>query len=178
MNSSPPPDSTANQRAPALVGIALFKLGKGLVFLLLALGVYSLSDNDLPAEFKSLVAWFKLDPERRFFVSVVKALEQVTQSNMLMVAGGGLLYSLLAIVEGVGLMMHLSWACWLAIAESAIFIPLEVTEYAHTLSNGVLALLVLNVFIFLYLVVNRKRLFRHHFGPAKEELPAPPTDGP
>ena len=40
------------KRAPTLYFIAAVKLVKGLAALLLALGVYSLNDNNLPADFR------------------------------------------------------------------------------------------------------------------------------
>ena len=48
------------------------------------------------------------------------------------VAIGSLLYSLFSLVEGVGLMFRVSWAGWLAIGESAFFIPIEILELIHS----------------------------------------------
>ncbi|MSU63242.1 MAG: hypothetical protein EXS31_12740 [Pedosphaera sp.] len=59
------------RRAPTLYGIAAFKLGKGFLFLLLALGIYTLSDNNLPNEFRALIQWFKLDPGHDFFQRLI-----------------------------------------------------------------------------------------------------------
>ena len=43
------------KRAPALYAIIAIKLLKGLLFLSLAIVAYTLSDNDLPAEFQKLL---------------------------------------------------------------------------------------------------------------------------
>ena len=79
--------------------------------------------------------------------------------------------SLFSLVEGVGLIFRVRWACWLAISESAFFIPIEVYELVHRgLSGTIVAILALNILIFWYLLANRHRLFRHHHQP---HLPPP-----
>ena len=81
---------------------------------------------------------------------------------MLWVSVGTLIYSLFSVVEGVGLMFRVRWAGWLAIGESAFFIPIEVFELVHHPSWTVAIILGLNIFMVWYLFANRHRLFRHH----------------
>ena len=75
---------------------------------------------------------------------------------------GTMLYSLFSLVAGVGLMFHVSWAGWMAIGESAFFVPIEIYELMHHFTIKVLVILIVNVFIVWYLFQNRHRLFRHH----------------
>ncbi len=159
---SEPRVSPVRPRAPTLYGIALFKMGKGLIFTLLALGVYTLSDNNLPEEFRGLLQWFHLDPERKFFVRLATQLAHISESRMLMVATGTFIYSLLAWIEGLGLLLRLQWACWLTIAEGAFFIPIEIYELNHVFTVGLTVILILNIIIVWYLFRNRHRIFRHH----------------
>jgi len=70
-------------------------------------------------------------------------------------------YALLAVVEGIGLLLRYTWAANLAIAESAVFVPIEVYELSRSFSYSMLCLLCLNVLIVIYLIQNRERLFRH-----------------
>jgi uncharacterized membrane protein (DUF2068 family) len=150
------------QRAPTLYFIIAIKLAKGIVLLLLALGVYSLTDNDLPKEFHKLIAALHLDPEKKFFTQVAGKLSSVTPANLVWVASGTFLYSLFSLVEGTGLIFRVSWAGWMAIGESAFFIPIEIFELMRGFSTTVFVILCLNVFIVWYLFQNRARLFRHH----------------
>jgi uncharacterized membrane protein (DUF2068 family) len=85
---------------------------------------------------------------------------------------------LFSLVEGVGLIFRAPWAGWLAIGESAFFIPIEIYELARhpkvaEVYNthpawwnhpkfGLLLVLVVNILIVWYLLQNRHRLFRHH----------------
>ncbi len=157
-----PHPQIVKKRAPTLYAIIAMKLLKGLLFVVLALVAYTLSDNDLPYEYHRLLHFLRLNPESKFFSDLAVHVGQLTEVKVLHVALGTLLYSLFALVEGVGLMYRVSWAGWLAIGDSAFFIPIEVYELAHRYSKLVLVILIINVIIVCYLLKNRRRLFRHH----------------
>jgi uncharacterized membrane protein (DUF2068 family) len=150
------------KRAPTYYAIIAIKLGKGVLLMLVALGVYSLSDNNLPDEFKQILQFFHLDPEKKFFTELAHKISEITPTNIIWVARGTFLYSCFSLVEGIGLMFRVPWAGWLAIGESVFFIPIEVYELMHKFSTTVLVILALNVWIVWYLFTNRARLFRHH----------------
>jgi uncharacterized membrane protein (DUF2068 family) len=160
----PPASDTTfvKKRAPTLYFIILIKLIKGIVFLLLARGVYSLSDNNLPEDFRNLLEFFHLDPERKFFTDLATKIGEITPKNLIWLARGTVFYSLFSFVEGIGLTFRASWAGWMAIGESAFFIPIELWELMRHFSWTVLIILGLNILIVWYLLANRRRLFRHH----------------
>ena len=150
------------KRAPTLYFIITCKLIKGTLSLLLALGVYKMTGAGLSDLFDRLVHWMHLDPENRFLSEIADKLDAVTPANVRWVATGTFLYSLFSLVEGCGLIFRVPWAGWLAIGESAFFIPIEVRELVirpHWLVFGVLAF---NILIVWYLFANRSWLFRHH----------------
>ena len=150
------------KRAPTLYFIIVCKLIKGVLSLLLALGVYKMTGAGLSDLFDRLVHWVHLDPENRFLSEIGDKLDAVTPANVRWVATGTFLYSLFSLVEGFGLIFRVPWAGWLAIGESAFFIPIEVRELVvrpHWFVFGVLAF---NVLIVWYLYANRSWLFRHH----------------
>lgn len=158
------------RRAPTLYAIIVLKIIKGLLFVILAITLYTLSDNNLPQEFRSLLQHLKLNPERRFFADLAIQVGQLTERKVVLAAVGTLVYSLFSFVEGTGLMFRVSWAGWLAIGESAFFIPIEVYEILNRLKAperhnppAVLAVILgINILIVWYLYQNRRRLFRHH----------------
>jgi uncharacterized membrane protein (DUF2068 family) len=150
------------KRAPTLYIIIGIKLLKGALFVALAIAMYSLSDNDLPHELKKALHFMRLNPERRFWANLAVQVGHLTQARVLWAAAGTLFYSLFSLVEGVGLIFRVPWAGWLAIGESAFFIPIEIFELVHSPSAPVLVVLGLNVLIVWYLFQNRHRLFRHH----------------
>jgi len=149
------------QRAPALYAIIAIKLGKALLLLGVALGLYSLLGDDLQAEFHRFARWIRLDPEGRFFAALGNHLDRITPANLRWLASGTLLYSALLLAESAGLALRAGWAVWLAIGETAFFIPIELFELVRRFSEGMAGILVLNALIVLYLVRNRQRLFHH-----------------
>jgi len=159
--------------APTFFGIITFKLVKGGVFLGLALALYTLSDNDLPQEYKDFLAKpfiqsvlhaLRVHPGNKFFTHLAEQVGQLTEANLLVAAAGSLIYSLFSLVEGTGMIFRASWAGWMAIGESAFFIPIEVYELSRPgkFSWFLGAVLVINIIIVWYLFKNRHRLFRHH----------------
>ena len=158
----PPGSAPAAQRKPAgLYTIIALKVGKSLLLLGIALGIYSLIDNDLRSELDHFVRWVRLDPEHAFFITLGERLERITPANVRFVASGTFLYVALLVVESLGLWRRAFWAAWLAIGETAFFIPIEVFELMHRFSRGILLILVVNVAIVWYLLRNRARLFHH-----------------
>ena len=149
------------QRAPTLYAIIAIKLAKGLLLLLLGAGVYTLHDDNLPEEFRQSLQFFHLDPEKAFFTELAHKVSQITPANIVWVARGTVLYSLFSLVEGTGLLFRVPWAGWLAIGESAFFIPIEVYELMHRMSVALVIILGLNILIVWYLFQNRGRLFHH-----------------
>jgi uncharacterized membrane protein (DUF2068 family) len=166
------------RRAPTLYFIVAIKLVKGVALLLLALGVFTLANRNLTDEFDQFLRWVHLDPERSFFQGIGDWLDTITPANVRAVATGTFLCGLFLIVLGLGLAFRARWAIWLAIGESAFFIPIEIYElvrhrrlvlpdpprpelFRHP-KLGLLIVLAFNVAIVWYLFKNRERLFRHH----------------
>jgi len=159
--------------APTFFGIIIFKLLKGGVFFTLAIVLYCLSDNNLPQEYKdflgepviqSILHALRVHPGNKFFTHIAEQVGQLTEANVLWAAAGTLFYCLFSFVEGVGMIFRVSWAGWMAIGESAFFIPIEIYEMSRPgkFSAFLLAVLLINIVIVSYLFKNRHRLFRHH----------------
>jgi len=166
------------KRAPTLYFIVAIKLIKGSALLLAAAGIFSLADKNLGDMFDQFLRWVHLDPEHKFFNDIGDWLDTVTPNNVRIVAAGTLLYGLFLLVGGTGLAFRAKWAIWLAIGESAFFIPIEIFELLRRRTSidpdhqrvaffshprmGLFLVLALNVLIVWYLLKNRERLFRHH----------------
>ena len=164
------------KRAPTLYFIVAVKLLKGVAALLLALGSYSLTDNNLPEDFRKLLEFFHIDPEKRFFLELADRVAEITPNNLKWLAAGSVIYGLFMLLQATGLIFRVSWIVWLVIAESAFFIPIEIFElvrrhapnpenrphlFAHP-QIGVAIVLAVNVAIVWYLFKNRARIIRHH----------------
>src|SRR2546427_12304499 len=94
--------------APTLYAIIAIKLLKGLLSVTVAMVAYTLSDNDLPAEYRNLLHHLRLNPERKFWADLAVRVGQLTEAKLLWAAAGTLVYSLFSLVEGVGLIFRVS----------------------------------------------------------------------
>ena len=164
------------KRAPTLYAIVAVKAVKGVAALLLALGAYNLTDNNLPEDFRKLLEFLHIDPEKKFFLDLADRISEITPHNLNWLVVISVVYGLFMLLQAVGLALRVSWAVWLVIAESAFFIPIEIFELVrkHTPNPenhplffthpkiGVAILLAVNVAIVWYLFENRSRIIRHH----------------
>jgi uncharacterized membrane protein (DUF2068 family) len=162
------------KRVPTLYFIVGVKFLKGLGALLLAVGAFRLEDNDLPEDFRKLLEFLHLDPEKKFFLEIADRIGEITANNLRWVVILSVVYGLFMLLQAVGLAFRVSWAVWLVIAESAFFIPIEVFElvrrhvpnpdHPHLINPkiGIAVVLAINVAIVWYLFQNRERIIRHH----------------
>ncbi len=149
------------KKVPTLYVIIGIKLLKGVVLVLLALGIYKLSGRNLGSEYDQLLRLIRLDPEATFFAPLGDQLDKITIPLKPMVATSTLIYSLFSLTEGFGLICRVSWAGWLAIGESLFFIPLELYELRQGFTWIIFVILLVNIAIVYYLLRNRDRLFKH-----------------
>jgi uncharacterized membrane protein (DUF2068 family) len=165
------------KHAPTLYLIVIGKLAEGSLLLLTAISVNLLAQKNLPDLFDQFIRWIHLDPEGRFFSAISDRLDTITPRNVHVVAAWLFIYGLFKMVGGIGLAFRVPWAVWLAIGESAFFIPIEIFELIrrhsptgemrlHSMFShpkaGIAIVLAANVLIVWYLLQNRQRLFRHH----------------
>lgn len=149
------------RRANGLYAVIAIKLGKGLLLLALALGIYSLLGDNLALELEEMLRWLRQNPEHDFWTAVGAKLGALTPGVITSLASGTLLYAVLLFVESFGLFLRAAWAAWLAISETAFFIPIEVFELLRDFRFGIAVLLAVNALVVWYLVRNRQRLFHH-----------------
>jgi len=153
--ASPP----RKERAPTLYAIIVVKLIKAVFLLLFAFAVFSLRNSNLQEELSRVLAEANLAVEGSAAATAAEVLRNVSSGTIELFAAGSFLYGAFSLVEGAGLMFRAAWAGWMVIAESAIFIPLEIWEAVLHFSLTALLILVLNVGIVWYLYANRYRLF-------------------
>jgi uncharacterized membrane protein (DUF2068 family) len=159
------------KHAPTLYAIIYFKLGKGILFCAFGIVLYFQASNNFPKEWADLLKRpfvehvferLRIHPENKIFQRIAGQIATVTQSEVHVWAVGTMLFSLLLLVEGTGLLFRAGWAGWMTIVESAFFVPIEVYELAKQFSLYMLVVMMINIVIVWYLYANRQLLFRHH----------------
>jgi uncharacterized membrane protein (DUF2068 family) len=139
--------------------IAILKLAKGLLLLLVGIGALKLLHRDVLEVILTLAEHFNLNPQSRWLEFVVERGGAVEAGTLRELGAGAFVYAALLLTEGVGLWLRRRWAEYFTIIVTGSFIPLEVWELIQRFTPTRLVVLALNVAIVAYLVrrVRRER---------------------
>src|SRR5271165_3813093 len=140
--------------------IALYKLGKVLALLAAAYGVLRLRDASFIAR---VYSWAATLPSGLEHDAVTKGLvwfSGLSPARVETIGAVTLAYAAIFATEGIGLWMRKRWAEWLTIIVTGSLIPLEIFENVMRPTFGKASVLVVNVAIVWYLIV-QLRSTRH-----------------
>jgi uncharacterized membrane protein (DUF2068 family) len=140
-----------------LLLIALFKLVKGFALLAIGVGVLRLMHRDLEQTVMHWVNLLRVDPENHFIHRLLARIFRVSPKELRTLSIGTFLYAGLFLTEGTGLLLRKRWAEYFTIITTSSLIPLEIYELAHHYTLPKLAVLIFNVAIVAYLVINVRK---------------------
>src|SRR5215467_7020289 len=98
-----------------LRGIAIFEAAKGLLALLLGIGLLSVRHRDLERIAGHFLRFLHVNPDRRFYHDVLEAAGRVTPHGIWLFVFGIVVYALIRFAEATGLWLERAWAEWFAI---------------------------------------------------------------
>ena len=149
---------TQKMKGPrGLLVIAAFKFIKGLALLALAIGALKLLHKDVAAEVAQWIDILRVDPHNHYIQMVLEKLGMVDDRKLKALSVGTFFYSALFLTEGVGLALRKRWAEYLTILSTASLLPLEVYEIAKHADLARIVVLLANVAIVVYLVLEVRR---------------------
>jgi uncharacterized membrane protein (DUF2068 family) len=143
-----------------LLVIAAFKLLKALLLLAVGIGALKLLHKDIAAEVAQWVNLFRVDPDNFFIHRVLAKLSILDDRKLKHLSFGTFFYSGLLFTEGVGLAFRKRWAEYFTIIITTSLIPLELWELAKHVSPAKIGVLVINVAIVVYLILEVRRNHR------------------
>jgi uncharacterized membrane protein (DUF2068 family) len=144
---------SARKHDIGLVLIAIFKLLKGVLLLVVGIGVLSLLHKDVSEVVEHWTHLLQLNMQNRWIQNLVIKLGLVDRRELGLIAGTTFFYSALLLTEGVGLLLEKVWAEYLTFIITASFIPIEVYELMRRLTVPRIVILAVNVLIAAYLAV-------------------------
>jgi uncharacterized membrane protein (DUF2068 family) len=144
---------SARKHDIGLVLIAIFKLLKGVLLLVVGIGVLSLLHKDVSEVVEHWTHLLQLNMQNRWIQNLVIKLGLVDRRELGLIAGTTFFYSALLLTEGVGLLLERVWAEYLTFIITASFIPIEVYELMRRLTVPRIVILAVNVLIAAYLAV-------------------------
>lgn len=161
--AEPTPSAAMPTEARREMGVWLiigFKALFGVLYVAVAIGVFSFINQDLDALASRLVDTFNLDPDNRYIDAILTMVPSITPQLLKQIAIGTFLYGSLELIQAVGLYYRKVWAEWLIIVATILLIPVEVVEIIKHATPVKFGVLVVNILIVLYLFVrHRKQLF-------------------
>jgi uncharacterized membrane protein (DUF2068 family) len=147
------PHSRRRKHDRGLWLIALFKLMKAALLVVVAIGALKLIHDDVAQTVSGWVAAIRIDPENRFIHRLFVKLAQIDDRKLEAISAGSFFYAALLAVEGIGLWMEKRWAEYLTVIATASFIPLEIYELVERLTVTRVLLLAFNIGVVIYLIM-------------------------
>ena len=140
-----------------LQAVAVYKFFKALVFVMAGLAALALMRDSVVESLESWSAALPFHSEQQLAQQFLGWITGLGPQRIRALGLGAFVYAVLFVVEGVGLMMRQPWAGWLTVLETALLIPLELWRLHVHPSGETLIVLVLNVLIVGYLVLQLRR---------------------
>jgi uncharacterized membrane protein (DUF2068 family) len=134
-----------------LRSIAVFEAIKGVLVLAVGFGVWKLRHRDLDDFVDRIVSFLHLNPEGHLSNIFLKAADHLTEKNLVLVAIGTLVYSIIRFAEAYGLWRARAWAEWFALISGTIYVPFEIHALMHHPNPIKWGILVINIAIVLYM---------------------------
>ena len=142
----------ARRHHTGIVAIALFKLFKGVLLLLVGVGLLELMHADIATFFSLLLESLHVNADARLVHALVLKVDALQPHSVLIAGLISLGYAALLLAEGIGLWLEFSWAAYLTVVSTSALVPFEVYELIERTTLLRIILLVVNLVIVIYLV--------------------------
>ena len=119
---------TTRTHQTGLALIAVFKLVKGALLLLVGLGLLKLMHAEIATLFSRLIEALHLNADSRIIHALVLKVDALQPHSVLVVALVSLGYAGMLLLEGVGLWLERSWAAYLTVISTSLLLPFELYE--------------------------------------------------
>ena len=127
--------------------VALYEFAKGLLVLLLGLGLLAFVHRDAQDVAEELLLHLHLNPASRIPGVFLQLVERVANVDMWFLALGAFTYATIRIAEGVGLWYDKAWAEWLGVASGLIYVPFEIYHLLHGVTTLKVVTFALNLLV-------------------------------
>jgi len=135
-----------------LILIAAFKLAQAALFVAIGVGALRLLHKDIGDEVSRLADHLRFNPESRLVNFILDNASLLTDKLLRRIGAVVFIYAALDLVEGIGLYMEKAWAEYMTFLITGSFLPWEVFEIFRRVTAVRVALLTVNLLVFLYLL--------------------------
>ncbi|MGI8746596.1 MAG: DUF2127 domain-containing protein [Bryobacteraceae bacterium] len=140
-----------------LLYIALFKLLKGVLLVIVGAGALKLLHKDAGEAAMHWIDMLRVDPDSRFIHALLAKVLLIDDHKLKEISAGTFFYAALLLTEGIGLLMRKHWAEYFTVVTTALLMPLEIYEIVERASVMKFLVLGVNAAIVWYLVAKLMR---------------------
>ena len=157
-------EKSGHKKHRGLMAIAALKFVNGIGLLAIGLGALHYLHGDIEKDFAHWMELLRADPHNRYLIWLLEKLSNVDEHRLRQLSVGTFFYSALFLLEGTGLALAKRWAEYLTIITTASLMPVELYELYVRLTWPRGVVLVVNIVVVAYLVVELKRTRKHKEG--------------
>jgi len=144
-----------SKKLVALRTVAVFEASKGILVLLLGLGLLRLMHKNLDEFAEQLIHFLHASPGGRLSNLFVNAANHTTDKSLWALAGAAVIYAMVRFAEAFGLWNDREWAEWFALLSGAMYLPWEMYSLMRHPHPIKWVILLANLAIVLYMIVLR-----------------------
>jgi uncharacterized membrane protein (DUF2068 family) len=144
-----------SKKTVALRSVAVFEAAKGMIVLLLGLGLLRLTRKNLDEFAEQLGRFLHASPGGRLSNLFVLAADRTTDKGLWILAATAAVYSIVRFAEAYGLWHGREWAEWFALLTGAMYLPWEAYSLLRHPHPIKWVILTGNIVIVLYMLVLR-----------------------
>jgi uncharacterized membrane protein (DUF2068 family) len=144
-----------NKTTVALRTVAVFEAAKGIIVLLLGLGVLRLVHKDVDDVAEQIIRFLHASPGGHLSNLFIAAAHRANDKSLWAVAAAAMVYALVRFAEAYGLWYERDWAEWFALLSGAMYLPWEVLSIMRHSVPVKWVVLIVNVLIVLYMLMLR-----------------------
>jgi len=144
-----------SRRGLLLIGVMKLLKAAGLV--VLGVGVLSLLHRDAEETIRHWAEFLRVDTHARLVDHALEKVGGISPRTMRRLGVGTLLYAAVFGTEGVGLLLAKPWAEYMTTGVTTSFLPLEVYEFCVHRSAVKAIVIVINIAVVVYLVLEIRR---------------------
>lgn len=135
-----------------LLLISAYKVLEAILFAAVGVGALRLVHQDVGGILDDLRVALHFSPESRLINFILDEASLLNDPILRRIGAVAFSYAAVSLAEGIGLYLEKAWGEWFTLAITASFLPWEVFEIFKRLTWVRVALLVINILVFLYLL--------------------------
>jgi uncharacterized membrane protein (DUF2068 family) len=150
-----------SKKIVALRTVAVFEAAKGLLVLLLGLGLLRLVHKNLDEFAEQLIRFLHASPGGQLSNLFVTTASRTTDKSLWALSAAAAVYALVRFAEAYGLWYDREWAEWFAMLSGAMYLPWEAYSLLRHPHPIKWVILTANIVIVLYMLVLRVQAGAH-----------------